>query len=152
MTSVAFKPWMNHVDSYLMHEPDYRHFFKGGVYATWIAASRSPNDIQGRILLTDMRDEDINANVKMLEDTLGPGMSLAQARAGVENADALKQARMLVRDALKARRNADLARVLMNCKLLAVSFQLSSKKLKRKLSRYKVIYQAFRIVTIEEKN
>ena len=90
--------------------PDYRHFLKGGVYATQMA-SRSPDDIQGQVLLTDIQDD---ANIKMLKDALGPGLSFSQAKAEVANGGALEQARTLVREALKTRGNADLARMLMN--------------------------------------
>ena len=44
-TSNAFKSWMTYILSYLMQEADYRHFLKGGIYANWIAASQSKEDI-----------------------------------------------------------------------------------------------------------
>ena len=56
LTTVAFKPWKNHVIYFLMQERVNTLFLPGGMYQTCTVASASPLQALGRI--TKILDQD----------------------------------------------------------------------------------------------
>ena len=51
LSTVQFKPWKNHVITFLMQDPDNQEFLSGGMYEEWIAASDIPDKTGERISL-----------------------------------------------------------------------------------------------------
>ena len=88
LTTVQFKPWKNHVITFLMQDPDNQEFLPGGMYEEWLAASFNPDKTGERISLIQVKEEDLKINENLLTPFLGD-VSLHDAKTKHEHRDLL---------------------------------------------------------------
>lgn len=58
LTAAQFKPWKNHVLTFLDQDDDAEQFLPGGRYDSWLAASSTAKGIRGRIVALYKKPED----------------------------------------------------------------------------------------------
>ena len=113
LSTVQFKPWKNHVITFLMQDPDNQEFLSGGMYEEWIAASDIPDKTGERISLVQVKVDDMTMNESLLVPFLGD-ISLNDAKTKNEHRDLLVEAKEKQRKKLKAARNNQLARMIQH--------------------------------------
>ena len=113
LSTVQFKPWKNHVITFLMQDPDNQEFLSGGMYEEWIAASDIPDKTGERISLVQVKVDDMTMNESLLVPFLGD-ISLNDAKTKHEHRDLLVEAKEKQRKKLKAARNNQLARMIQH--------------------------------------
>ena len=91
LSTVQFKPWKNHVITFLMQDPDNQEFLSGGMYEEWIAASDIPDKTGERISLVQVKVDDMTMNESLLAPFLGD-ISLNDAKTKHEHRDLLVEA------------------------------------------------------------
>ena len=80
LTTVQFKPWKNHVVTFLMQDPDNQEFLPGGMYEEWLATSDNPDKTGERISLVQVKEEDLKMNEGPLTPFLGNSRSTTPRR------------------------------------------------------------------------
>lgn len=113
LTTVQFKPWKNHVITFLMQDPDNQEFLPGGMYEDWLAASDNPDKTGERISLVQVKEEDLKMNESLLTPFLGD-VSLHDAKTKQEHRDLLAEAKEKQKKKLKTARNNQLARMIQH--------------------------------------
>ena len=116
LTTVQFKPWKNHVVTFLMQDPDNQEFLPGGMYEDWLAASDNPNKTGERISLVQVKEEDMTMNEGLLIPFLG-NVSIHNAKTKNEHHDLLAEANEKQKKKLKTARNNQLARMIQHIAL-----------------------------------
>jgi hypothetical protein len=113
LSTVQFKPWKNHVITFLMQDPDNQEFLSGGMYEEWIAASDIPDKTGERISLVQVKVDDMTMNESLLVPFLG-NISLNDAKTKNEHREMLVEAREKQKKKLKVVRNNQLARMIQH--------------------------------------
>ena len=113
LSTVQFKPWKNHVITFLMQDPDNQEFLSGGMYEEWIAASDNPDKTGERISLVQVKAEDMTMNERMLTPFLGE-VSLHDAKTKNDHRELLAEAKEKQKKKLKTARNNQLARMIQH--------------------------------------
>ena len=113
LTTVQFKPWKNHVITFLMQDPDNQEFLTGGMYEEWIAAADNPDKTGERITLIQVKTEDMTMHENMLTSFIGD-VSLNDAKTKNEHRELLVEAREKQKKRLKVARNNQLARMIQH--------------------------------------
>ena len=113
LTTVQFKPWKNHVTTFLMQDPDNQEFLPGGMYEEWIAASDNPDKTGEMISLAQVKAEDMTMHDHMLIPFLGE-VSLHDAKTKNEHRELLAEAKEKQKKKLKTARNNQLARMIQH--------------------------------------
>jgi hypothetical protein len=113
LTTVQFKPWKNHITTYLMQDPDNQEFLTGGMYEEWIAASDNPDKTGERISIVQVKTEDMTMHENMLTPFLGD-VSLHDVKTKNYHRELLVEAKEKQRKKLKAARNNQLARMIQH--------------------------------------
>ena len=113
LTTVQFKPWKNHVTTFLMQDPDNQEFLPGGMYEEWIAASDNPDKTGEMISLAQVKAEDMAMHERMLLPFLGD-VSLNDAKTKNDHRELLVEAKEKQKKKLKTARNNQLARMIQH--------------------------------------
>ena len=113
LTTVQFKPWKNHVTTFLMQDPDNQEFLPGGMYEEWIAASDNPDKTGEMISLAQVKAEDMAMHERMLVPFLGE-VSLNDAKTKNDHRELLAEAKEKQKKKLKTARNNQLARMIQH--------------------------------------
>ena len=113
LTTVQFKPWKNHVTTFLMQDPDNQEFLPGGMYEEWIAASDNPDKTGEMISLAQVKAEDMAMHERMLVPFLGE-VSLNDAKTKNDHRELLVEAKEKQKKKLKTARNNQLARMIQH--------------------------------------
>ena len=113
LTTVQFKPWKNHVLTFLMQDPDNQEFLLGRMYEDWPAASDNPDKTGERISLVQVKEEDMTMNEGLLTPFLG-NASLHDAKTKNEHRDLLAKAKEKQKKKLKTARSNQLARMIQH--------------------------------------
>ena len=113
LTTVQFKPWRNHVITFLMQDPDNQEFLPGGMYEEWLAASDNPDKTGERISLAQVKAEDMAMHERMLVPFLGE-VSLNDAKTKNDHRELLAEAKEKQKKKLKTARNNQLARMIQH--------------------------------------